>query len=221
MSVEIKEVNIDLEKPLLTYKSASLIFYNNEKNYLLCKEKRDNKLLYHPIGGKYETKDANIGETAIREFVEETMIYKIAEFQNLLPKNKYQVHISPERQMDYLIKDSIEYLYEKIFNEESIEYRDYIVNQYMNYVHRFYILCVDKMDEKIRNIIINLDKYYEEMKCGKIEKLEWNNEFMEKDKLNVEEYSRLSIYLHICLYKKKNKKSKKEYVKEKVDKENI
>ncbi len=191
------------------YKSASLLFFDKEKGYLICQEMRDNKLLYHPIGGKYESKDNNIGETSIREFVEETMIYKNEKFQNLLPKKHYRVHISPECQEEYVMKDSIEYMYEKVFESENIEYMDYVVNEKNNYVHRFYVVEMDGMEEEIRNIIKDMDKNYE--KSGKIEKLEWDKKIGKSKKVDINVYSRLMVLFN-------NSLRKKEYIKEKVDK---
>jgi hypothetical protein len=59
--MQVKSKNIDLNG---IHKSASITFYSKKRGYLLCMEFRDNKLVYHPIGGKYEDKDKNIEKTA-------------------------------------------------------------------------------------------------------------------------------------------------------------
>ena len=56
------------------FRSCSLIFYHPEYGYLLCEEYRKNKLCSHCIGGKCESFDASLLDTACREFMEETSL---------------------------------------------------------------------------------------------------------------------------------------------------
>ncbi len=56
------------------FRSCSLIFYHPEKGYLLCEEYRKNKLCSHCIGGKCESYDKTLVDTACREFIEETSL---------------------------------------------------------------------------------------------------------------------------------------------------
>jgi ribosomal protein L4 len=51
-----------------------MVFIDDKLGYLMCEEYRykEKKKLIHPIGGKVETFDNDILETAIREFIEET-----------------------------------------------------------------------------------------------------------------------------------------------------
>lgn len=122
--VEENNKNISLQG---IHKSASITFYSKKLGYLLCKEIRDNKLVYHPIGGKYEEIDKSIEYTACREFIEETGILQNIEFINLL-KNKEE--------------SAINILYNILKNDESSYYFDYYVNKEKEYLHRYYIIDI-------------------------------------------------------------------------------
>ncbi len=174
-----------------TYKSASITFYCKNMGYLLCMEMRDNKLVYHPIGGKYENKDKCIEKTACREFIEETGILQNNDFMNLL-KNKKE--------------NAIEYIYHILQNEEACIYYDFYVNKEKFYIHRYYVVDIDKLEDNIKNIIKNLDHFYidtyKEFKNNDeyILSLHWDKEMI-SNHLHKKNYSMLTIYLSNLLKK--------------------
>ncbi len=188
--IQVKSKNIDLNG---THKSASITFYSKNRGYLLCMEFRDNKLVYHPIGGKYEEKDENIEKTACREFIEESGILKNDEFINLINNEN-------------LLENSINYLHNIL--KDNSTYYDYYVNKEKMYIHRYYVINIDTLDINIKNIIENLDIFYEntfkEIKNNDeyIISLNWNKE-LNKNNLNKKNYSMLTIYLSNLIKNKK------------------
>ncbi len=196
--MQVKSKNIDLNG---IHKSASITFYSKKRGYLLCMEFRDNKLVYHPIGGKYEDKDENIEKTACREFIEESGILNNNEFINLI-NNETLIENSNET----LIENSINYIH-NILKDKSTYY-DYYVNKDKMYIHRYYVINIDTLDFKIKNIIETLDIFYEntfkEIKNNDeyIVSLNWNKE-LNKNNLNKKNYSMLTIYLSNLLKNKK------------------
>ncbi len=174
------------------HKSASITFYSKKLGYLLCKEIRDNKLVYHPIGGKYEDKDEYIEFTAIREFIEETGILQNNEFKELLENND---------------TNSKDLLYNIIKNEEITIFYDFYVNKEKEYLHRYYVINIEKVDENLMKIIKNLDIFYENTfkeisNNGEyIISLNWDKDILKKN-INKNNYSMLTIYLSNLLKKK-------------------
>lgn len=189
--VEENNKNISLQG---IHKSASITFYSKKLGYLLCKEIRDNKLVYHPIGGKYEEIDKSIEYTACREFIEETGILQNIEFINLL-KNKKE--------------SAINILYNILKNDESSYYFDYYVNKEKAYLHRYYIIDINKIDKEIMNIIKNMDIFYENTsEAGEeyITGLHWNKEIIQNS-IHRKNYSMLTIYLSNLIKAYYNNKS--------------
>ncbi len=184
---EIKFKNIDL---IGIYKSASITFYSKNLGYLLCQEIRDNKLVYHPIGGKYEERDGSIEYTACREFIEETGILKNKDFINLVDEEN----------------KAIDFIYDILANDKVTNYYDFYVNIEKEYIHKYYIVNMDKLDLKIIEIIKNIDSFYintfkENSNNGEyIVGLYWDKEFTTQN-LNKKNYSMLTIYLSNLLKK--------------------
>ncbi len=174
------------------YKSASITFYSKSLGYLLCQEVRDNKLVYHPIGGKYEERDQSIEYTASREFVEETGILKNIDFIHLLQNNN-MINNSLE-------KNGVDYIYNILINNDITHYYDYYVNIEKEYIHKYYLINVDKLNNDFMNIIKNMDSFYE----STFREIRNNDEYIvslywdkgiTKNNLNKKSYSMLTIYL--------------------------
>ncbi len=182
--------NIDL---VGVYKSASITFYSKTYGYLLCKEVRDNKLVYHPIGGKYEERDQSIEYTAAREFIEETGILKNRDFIHLLEQNN-------ELNNNDLEKCGINFIYNIILNNNITHYYDFYVNVNKEYIHKYYLINMDKLSENLMKIIKNMDIFYHDTfkestnNDEYIIGLNWNKEII-KNNLNKKNYSMLTIYL--------------------------
>jgi hypothetical protein len=179
--------NIDLNG---THKSASITFFCKNRGYLLCMEIRDNKLVYHPIGGKYEDKDGNIEKTACREFIEETGILKNNDF----------IHLVNNGENQDILENSITYIHHILKDMNASSYYDFYVNKDKMFIHRYYVINIDKINVDIKNIIIHLDDFYQntfkEIKNNDeyIVSLNWNKE-VNKSNLNKKNYSMLTIYL--------------------------
>ncbi len=177
------------------YKSASITFYSKTLGYLLCQEVRDNKLVYHPIGGKYEERDESIEYTAIREFIEETGILKHVDFVNLLNHFQYTNYKN-----NSLEKRAIDYIYNILINNNITHHYDYYVNINKEYIHKYYLINVDKLNNDFMNIIRNMDSFYEttfkEFKNNDeyIVSLYWDKSVRRRN-LNKKIYSMLTIYL--------------------------
>ncbi len=172
------------------FKSASITFYCKGFGFLLCKELRDNKLVLHPIGGKYEEYDETIEKTACREFIEETGILENSEFIDLLEKDENK---SNEEK-------GIKLIYNLLLNNDITSYYDYYVNKDKKYIHRYYLVNVDLMEIKVRNVIKKLKGFYKK-KYGEnineyIYSLQWNTEII-KNSVNLDrkKYSALTLYL--------------------------
>lgn len=106
----------------MKFASASLSFYNSERGYLMCNEHRStykggpkNTLMYNTIGGKVDEGEY-ILDTAIREFIEET----------LLPV------------------DAFDFLKEAI--ESKVYHFDYCCSESKQLFHRFYAMRVKTGD---------------------------------------------------------------------------
>ncbi len=165
------------------FKSASLTFSSKKHGFLLCKEERDRKIVYHPIGGKCEKTDTNIAYTACREFIEEASLEKS--------------------------NHSLSQLYEMVMNPEYTSYYDHFVNVEKKYVHRYYIVNIDGFERKLYNQIVGLPNTFKQIQ-GKnqsntriehIESLEWNKEIVCGGELDKKKYSMLTIYLSNILHK--------------------
>ncbi len=192
--VKIKVKNVNLKG---IYKSASITFYSKTNGYLLCEEVRDNKLVYHPIGGKYEEFDKNIENTASREFIEETGILQNKDFIDFINKGDHFSNIKEK---------AIDYIYHILINNEITDYYDYYVNIEKEYIHKYYVIHIDKLEYDFKNIIKNMDSFYEstfkELRNNDeyIVSLYWDKEIM-KNNLNRKRYSMLTIYLSNLLKK--------------------
>ncbi len=184
------------------YKSASITFYSKDKGYLLCQEIRDNKLVFHPIGGKCEKNDESIEYTAIREFIEETGILKNDDFISLFTKNK-------EIETVFLEKDATNFIYDILLNSNITNYYDFYVNIDKEYIHKYYLINMDKCEEDFKKIIKNMDIFYANTfkEIGNndeyITGLVWNKE-INKGNLNKRNYSMLTIYLSNVIKSHKN-----------------
>ncbi len=188
--------NLNLNKNINlvgVYKSASITFYSKTLGYLLCKEVRDNKLVYHPIGGKYEERDESIEYTAAREFIEETGILKNVDFIHLLETNNKINSIDIE-------KCAIDFIYNLIVNNNITHYYDFYVNVNKEYIHKYYLINMDKLNENLMKIIKNMDIFYDDT----FKESTNNNEYIvslfwdkgiTKSNLNKKNYSMLTIYL--------------------------
>lgn len=207
------------------YKSASITFYSKSKGYLLCKEFRDNKLVFHPIGGKYEDRDGSIEYTACREFIEESGILKNNDFLTLLSNytSSDENIITYNRSLfNKEEQKAIEFIYDILTNDKITNYYDFYVNIDKEYIHKYYLINIDNLCcniedhciEKFKKIIENIDIFYEdtfkEIKNNNeyIQELNWNKK-LTKENLNKKKYSMLTIYLRSLLksYKYKNNKS--------------
>lgn len=208
----IDEKNIKNVGLIGVYKSASITFYSKTHGYLLCQEIRDNKLVYHPIGGKYETRDESIEYTACREFIEESGILKNNEFINLLSNYTSSNNnvVSYNRTFfNETEQKGIDFLYDILANDKITNYYDFYVNVDKEYIHKYYLINVDKCDKIFKNIIYNIDQFYhntfneirnnDEYIIG----LHWNKE-LTKAHLNKKNYSMLTIYLSNLLKSHKN-----------------
>ena len=195
------------------YKSASITFYSKKYGYLLCQEFRDNKLVFHPIGGKYEERDESIEYTACREFIEESGILKNNEFIELLSKytSSIQNIYSYNRTFFNKIEQkAIDFIYDILINDKITNYYDFYVNPNKEYIHKYYMINIDKCEEKFKKIIENIDSFYfntfKEIRNNDeyIIGLHWNKE-LTKTFLNKKDYSMLTIYLSNLLKMYKNK----------------
>lgn len=161
------------------FKSASLIFVNDFNEHLMCEEYRykEKKILTHPIGGKVETYDDDILETAIREFIEETNL------------EKYDYKYVDKKDKNALIK-SIKKLIEK-----KNKYFDFIVNKELRYFHRYYIVKLNKIannnsqDNKKKEFIEsinNITTFFNDNYKTEINSLKWlnlsNNDIINNEK---------------------------------------
>lgn len=196
--------NVDL---IGVYKSASITFYSKTYGYLLCQEIRDNKLVFHPIGGKYEDRDQSIEYTACREFIEESGILKNNEFVTLL--SNYTLSnkniISYDRTFfNETEQKAIDFIYNILANNKITHYYDFYVNIDKEYIHKYYLINIDKCEEKFKNIINIIDQFYHDTfneirnNDEYIIGLNWNKE-LTKTHLNKKNYSMLTIYLNNLL----------------------
>lgn len=206
----INEKNIKNISLIGVYKSASITFYSKTLGYLLCQEIRDNKIVYHPIGGKYETHDQSIEYTACREFIEESGILKNNEFINLLSNyiSSNDSIISYNRTFfNEIEQKAIDFIYDILANDKITNYYDFYVNVDKEYIHKYYLVNIDDCEEKFKNIIYNIDQFYHDTfneiqnNDEYIISLHWNKE-LTKAYLNKKSYSMLTIYLSNLLKKK-------------------
>lgn len=172
-----------------TFKSASITFYCKGFGFLLCKEMRDNKLVLHPIGGKYEEEDEIIEKTASREFIEETGILECDEFISLLEKDDNKS----------IKTRGVDLIYNLLNNKELTTYYDYYVNKDKKYLHRYYLVNVDLMEINIRNVIKKLKSFYKKKYSENMNEyiysLQWNTEIIKSNNLDRKKYSALTLYL--------------------------
>lgn len=149
------------------YKSASLTFFDNEFGYLMCDEFRykEKKNLIHPIGGKVETFDNELVDTAIREFIEETNLEQY-----------------PYLCINKLSKDMLINSIKNMINSK-IKYFDLCINNHLEYYHRYYLFelsSLENIDTSIELIefkksIIELPKYFNGNFKTEVNNLEWIN----------------------------------------------
>lgn len=160
---EIKE-----NKQNKIFKSASLIFIDDEMGNLMCEEYRykEKKNLIHPIGGKVEIFDNGLIETAIREFIEETNL--------------------EEYPYKYINKSSKDVLIDSIKNiiNSKINYYDLCLNKDYGYYHRYYLYDLKFLEESIeldefKKSILKLPEYFNGNFKTEVNYLNWykiNNE---------------------------------------------
>ena len=152
------------------FRSASLIFIDDELGYLMCNEYRykEKKNLIHPIGGKVETYDKGLLETAIREFIEETNLEQFP-YNNIDKSSKNKL---------------IENI--KFIIEDGVKFCDLCVNNELDYYHRYYSFELKKIDQKnhteqlkdldeFKKSIIELPKYFNGNFKTEVDNLEWIN----------------------------------------------
>jgi len=145
------------------YKSASLIFFDNELGYLMCDEFRykEKKNLIHPIGGKVETFDNELVDTSIREFIEETNL----ELYPYLCINKLSKDILIES-----IKNII---------KSKIKYFDLCINGKLEYYHRYYLFDLSSLEDtsaeliEFKKSIIELPTFFNGNFKTEVNNLEW------------------------------------------------
>ena len=146
------------------FKSASLTFVDDELGYLLCDEYRyrEKNNLIHPIGGKVETYDKDLLETAIREFIEETNLEQY-----------------PYNQIDKSSKNKlIENI--KMIISQDIQFYDFCVGKELGYYHRYYSFNLKKIpqsditDEFIKSIR-ELPIFFNGNFKTEVNSLEWIN----------------------------------------------
>jgi 8-oxo-dGTP pyrophosphatase MutT (NUDIX family) len=143
-----------------TFKSASLIFKDKTRGYLMCNEKRKKKCLQvHPIGGKVEPIDKDILETAIREFIEET---------NYEHNNLYNINGKTKNEL-------VDELYANLNGEKNIfKYIDVFVSKKFAYVHRFYVVKIDKIkSNELVDILTNFLQNHKEGPNKEIDSMCW------------------------------------------------
>jgi hypothetical protein len=194
------------------FKSASLTFFSKNRGFLLCKEHRDHRLVFHPIGGKYEKVDQNIEKTAAREFVEETGIIKNEDYKKYIQNKLNADFLScPERdfQNRNINHENINYQEEMInilynlLDQECTYYFDYYVNKERYYVHRYYLMNIDMIEDQLKVIFEKIDEFYNQIYSVKkneyIDSLVWNKDIIQNKHLNKRNYSMLTIYLSSLL----------------------
>jgi 8-oxo-dGTP pyrophosphatase MutT (NUDIX family) len=144
------------------FKSASLVFIDDELGYLLCNEYRykEKNTLIHPIGGKTETYDNGLLETAIREFVEETNLEQYSyEYIDKSDKNK-------------LIENIM------VIINQDVQFYDLCVSKESGYYHRFYSLNLKNikqsdMFDEFKKSIIELPKFFNGNFKTEVDSLIW------------------------------------------------
>ncbi len=178
------------------FKSASITFFSKNRGFLLCKEHRDHHLVFHPIGGKYEKYDQNIEKTAAREFVEETGIIKNKDYKKYIQNR----HLNNDN-IDYE-KEMIHILYDLLY-KDCTHYFDYYVNKERNYVHRYYLMNIDMIEDELKFIFEKIDIFYSKTYSVKkneyIDSLRWNKDIIQNKHLSKKNYSMLTIYLSSLL----------------------
>lgn len=190
------------------FKSASITFRRSlpdlHPQYLLCREIRNGALVFHPIGGKVETTDRDILETACREFVEETRLLSIPKFQELFPEAATSKSAT------------VQWLYQALFQtqaqtQDPSNYYDYPVSKEKNYYHRFYIIDLNHIpSSSIKEFLHNIGAFYKtidpettrEKDSGKISELVWDS-WIASPRLKRSKYSALSLFLASFLQTKK------------------
>jgi hypothetical protein len=186
--------NLNLNK---IFKSASITFFDKNLGFLLCKENRDRKIVYHPIGGKYENEDIEINMTAAREFVEETGIMKCGDFIEYIKKSSFY---DPNEK---IMKCASKILNELLLNTHISYYYDHYVNKDRDYVHRYYLVNIELMDSDLAKIIKKIDIFYKNTygthKNEYIDDLVWNKDIIKNKRLYKNQYSMLTIYLSLFL----------------------
>ena len=165
------------------YKSASLTFFDDELGYLMCEEFRykEKKNLIHPIGGKVETFDNELIDTAIREFIEETNLEQYPYlYINKLDKN--------------ILITSI-----KNVIKSKIKYFDLCINKKLEYYHRYYLFELSFLDNtdtstelnEFKKSIKELPNFFNGNFTTEVNNLEWVNA-NDKNNLDTKNISHLT-----------------------------
>jgi hypothetical protein len=196
---------------MVIYKSASLTWIGREPHVLrllLCREYRKNKLLYHPIGGKYEEYDTNISITAIREFLEESNILQNHDFKTYI-QEKYPDDdfsntkaLKGAKKVDPLYQSTMTYFLQHILPKTYVY--DYYVNQERQYIHRYYLIEMENVEEWLQKILYVAPTWYQKSSNESIEELVWNRGLRSTKKT----HTQLSFYLFLFLQKKEKEKEK-------------
>lgn len=179
----IQNKNIEKNKVKKIFKSASLTFYDNTNGYLLCEEYRFNekKTLIHPVGGKTESYDKNLLETAIREFIEESVL-ESHDFINNSSNTKEELIIK----INNIIK-------------KNITYKDLNINKELNYYHRYYFVNMEKnLSKEFIDAIYDLPKFFNNNYKSEINLLVWINSE------NINDYKNKFSWLCKMFFKKFN-----------------
>jgi hypothetical protein len=196
-SLESTKIYIPENKKI--FKSASLTFFSKKHGFLLCKEERDHRLVIHPIGGKYEKCDENIEMTAAREFVEETGIMKNADYIDYIRKKSEK---SENNEIIDYTKEMKNVLY-NLLEQDCTHYFDYYVNKERYFVHRYYLINIDHLEDELKSIFEKIDTFYnityDIKKNEYIDSLVWNKDIIQNKRLNKKDYSMLTIYLSYLL----------------------
>ncbi len=158
-NIKIKE---NTKKNNKTFKSASLVFIDDGLGYLLCNEYRykEKSTLIHPIGGKVETYDKGLLDTAIREFVEETNLEQYP-----------YIHID-KSDKNKLIENI------KMIIRQDVIFYDLCVGKEFGYYHRFYSYNLKNIKEsnaldEFKKSILELPIFFNGNYKTEVDTLEW------------------------------------------------
>lgn len=139
------------------YKSVSLILYSNEYGYLFCEESTNtkDKTLLNPISFKINTDEESLYKIAIKEFIKELKLETHSELNN-----------------EKLVKTELVMELINIF-DKNYNYIDLCFNKKYKYVHRYYIIHIDKIENKKKHILMDLQNYFNKNFANYNYKIQW------------------------------------------------